>query len=104
VAGSFPALHDLLMVMRKRPGLKIEIQGYVCCIDEGRDGFDIETRADDLSLQRAKSVYTYLANFGVDPGRISYKGFGGSRKIYPNEASDWEKLRNRRVEIKILQW
>lgn len=104
MAGSFPAMHDLLMVMRRHPGLKIEIQGYVCCTDDGYDGFDIETRAGDLSLQRAKTVYSYLEKFAIDTSRISYKGFGGSRKIFPNEASDWEKTRNRRVEIKVLHW
>ena len=104
VAGSFPPLHDLLMVMRSHPGMKIEIQGYVCCNNEGEDGYDIDTWAHDLSVQRAKAVYTYLANFGVDTSRMSYKGYGGSRKIYPNETSDWEMMRNRRVEIKILQW
>ena len=59
--------------MKKYPGLKIEIQGYVCCIDDGGDGWDIETRKYDLLVQRAKIIYTYLVNYGISTSRINYK-------------------------------
>jgi outer membrane protein OmpA-like peptidoglycan-associated protein len=101
---SFSTLQELSGIMKEHPGLRIEIQGHVCCMPGDMDGRDIETKKDDLSMQRAKFVYGYLASFGVDTTRMSYRGYGGSRKIYPEETNEAEKLSNRRVEIKILRW
>lgn len=101
---SFLQLHALLTFMRAHPGLRIEIRGYVCCMPDNMDGFDTETKKYDLSVQRAKFVYAYLADHGIDPRRMSFKGFGGADKIYPGEEDNAEKLANRRVEMKILSW
>jgi hypothetical protein len=52
--------------MKEHPGLKLEIDGFVCCMPETMDGWDIETKKQDLSVQRAKYVYDYLARRGID--------------------------------------
>ncbi len=101
---SIPVLQELLTAMKQHPGLKIAIEGHVCCVPGRMDGRDIETHKDDLSEQRAKYIYTYLADRGIDTSRMSYKGFGASRKIYPQELNDVQMARNRRVEIRILGW
>jgi len=101
---SFRVLLDLLAFMKQHPGLRFEIQGYVCCVPEEADGYDIESHAADLSVQRAKYVYLFLKGNGVDSTRISYKGFGARNKIFPMERNDEEMKRNRRVEIKVLGW
>jgi outer membrane protein OmpA-like peptidoglycan-associated protein len=90
--------------MKQHPGLRFEIQGYVCCVPEESDGYDIESHAADLSVQRAKYVYLFLKGNGVDSTRISYMGFGARHKIFPMERNDEEMKRNRRVEIKVLGW
>ena len=101
---SFPTLRELFNIMKQHSGLRVEIQGHVCCTPENMDGWDMETKKEDLSVQRAKYVYTYLAHRGIDSIRMSYKGFGGSRKIFPQELNQEQMMRNRRVEIKILGW
>jgi outer membrane protein OmpA-like peptidoglycan-associated protein len=101
---SLPTLQELLGIMKEHPGLLVEIQGYVCCMPENMDGLDAETHKNDLSVRRAEYVYDYLARRGIDTSRISYKGFGASRKICPQEANQDQMMRNRRVEIKILGW
>jgi outer membrane protein OmpA-like peptidoglycan-associated protein len=101
---SFPTLQELFAIMKEHSGLRVEIHGHVCCMPDNMDGWDIETKKDDLSVQRAKFVYTYLVSHGIDTGRMSYKGFGASRKIYPQESDEGQRMRNRRVEIKILTW
>lgn len=101
---STPTLQELFAIMKEHPGLRVEIQGHVCCMPENMDGLDIETHQNDLSVRRAEYVYAYLVHRGIDTGRMSYKGFGASRKIYPQEATQWQMMRNRRVEIKILGW
>jgi outer membrane protein OmpA-like peptidoglycan-associated protein len=101
---SFATLQELLAIMREHPGLRVEIQGHICCMPENMDGLDVETQKGDLSVRRAEYVYDYLARGGIDTSRMSYKGFGASRKIYPQEANQEQMMRNRRVEIKILGW
>jgi hypothetical protein len=58
-----------------------------------------------LSENRAKSVYLYLANRGIQPERLSYKGFGESRVLNRCfdgvECSDNEHQANRRTEYLI---
>ena len=102
--GSFPTLRELLAIMKEHPGLRLEIDGFVCCMPDGMDGLDFETKKQDLSVQRAKYVYDYLARYGIDTTRMSYRGFGAHGKIFPHEENSELMMRNRRVEIKILSW
>jgi outer membrane protein OmpA-like peptidoglycan-associated protein len=69
---------------------------------DGIDGWDSETKKQNLSVQRAKYVYAYLARFGIDTSRISYRGFGAHAIFLEQKQEVME--RNRRVEIKILSW
>jgi len=101
---SSPTLQDLFAIMKEHPALRVEIQGHVCCMPETMDGLDIETHKNDLSVRRAEYVYAYLARRWIDTSRMSYKGFGASRKIYPQESDEGQMMRNRRVEIKALSW
>ncbi|RYF85183.1 MAG: OmpA family protein, partial [Chitinophagaceae bacterium] len=99
--GSYPVLKELLSVMIAYPKLKIEIQGHVCCT-KLPDGQDNDLGTFDLSVQRAKAIFQYLVVNGIDASRLSYKGFGSSKKLYPDEINEQEQAANRRVEIKII--
>jgi outer membrane protein OmpA-like peptidoglycan-associated protein len=89
--------------MRKYPDLKIEIQGHICCALQGEDGYDHGLKNNQLSLNRAKVVYLFLVRNGIDKNRMTYKGFGASRKRFPEEKTKQEQELNRRVEIKIIE-
>lgn len=97
---SYPYLDELLDVMIKNPTLEIEIQGHVCCTNED-DGYDFSTGKKNLSVARAKAVYDYLKNNNIDKSRMRFIGFGHQFPI-TLERTEGEKIRNRRVEIKIL--
>jgi outer membrane protein OmpA-like peptidoglycan-associated protein len=99
---SMPILDELLKALQNNPTVTIEIQGYVCCTEATTDGLDLDLQTQDLSVQRAKAIYNFLIEKGIDAKRLRYQGFGGTRKIYPNEMDEFERSRNRRVEIKIL--
>ena len=92
---AYPVLKELFELMQKYSTLKIEIQGHVCCTYEGME--------EPLSLSRAMAVYNYLVENGIDSTRMTYKGFGATRKKFPLEQNEREKQRNRRVEILILE-
>lgn len=98
---SYPALEQLLEVMQKNPLLKIEIQGHICCRDSSYE--DQSCNGKPLSLCRAKAVYDYLVDYGIDSTRLKYKGFGATRKRYPLEQTKQEQSMNRRVEVLILE-
>jgi outer membrane protein OmpA-like peptidoglycan-associated protein len=99
---SFSILEDLLKALQNNPTVVIEIQGYVCCTNPLEDGLDLDLQTQDLSVQRAKAIYNFLIEKGIDAKRLRYQGFGGRRKIYPEELDEFQRSKNRRVEIKII--
>lgn len=92
---SMEQLNELLETMLAMPRLKIEIEGHICCSPND---------VTDLSTHRARKVYDYLVENNVSPKRMTYKGFGNTKALfpYPEKSSD-EMIANRRVEIKIVE-
>ena len=52
-------------------------------------------------LKRAKSVYNWLINKGIQPSRLEYQGFGKKLPLI-NSTDDKSRSINRRVEVQIL--
>lgn len=99
---SQPIVEELYQVMADNPTLVIQIQGHVCCTPDNEDGYDYDLRTMNLSVQRARAIFDYLIERKIEPSRLSFKGFGGSKKLYPLEQNDFERQENRRVELKII--
>ncbi len=95
VPDSEPILQSLYQQLKTHPKVKIQIQGHICCSSD-EDGFDLDTRTNDLSVQRAKMVYDYLVSQGIDSSRLSYQGFGSKYRTAASNPLD------RRVEIMIM--
>lgn len=88
-------MFELLLVLQKNPGLKIEIQGHLCCVSEDRK---------DLSTQRAKAINNFLVYNNISKDRLSFKGYGSSVPLFPlPEKDESERAANRRVEILIVE-
>lgn len=100
---AYTALHQLLNAMRTIATLEIEIQGHICCQEGDGDGLDIDTGQPILSHNRARAVYEYLADNGIDRSRMAFRGFGHRFPIIATEETEEERTTNRRVEIKILK-
>ncbi len=91
---STSVLKELLAAMNANKKLIIEIHGHICCAPEDYA---------NLSNERAQTVYQFLINNGIEPARMSYKGFGVSQPLFPvPEKTEEERVGNRRVEIKII--
>ena len=100
---SYPTLVKLYTVLRDNPGLKISIEGHVCCItNDVADALDIDTQETTLSVNRAKEIYDYLVSKGIDPDRLKYAGFGKRRPVIKYERNEEDAEKNRRVEIRIV--
>ncbi|MBL7931599.1 MAG: OmpA family protein [Bacteroidia bacterium] len=103
VKSALPVLDKLLKTMKEHPNLKIEIQGHICCIYEGDDGFDYDTHDMKLSRNRAMAVYNYLVKNGIDKDRMTYKGYGRTQPKIEIERSEEDEQANRRVDIRVLE-
>lgn len=92
---SRPKLYELLETMKLHPGLKIKLQGHVCCMKADRN---------NLSTQRAKAIMMFLNGQGIEKTRLSFEGFGVSQPLYPiPEKTPEEREANRRVEVLIVE-
>lgn len=67
-------------------------------VDGHTDSTGSESLNQKLSEDRANSVRSYLMSKGVNPGRLSVKGFGESSPIDTNDTVEG-RSNNRRVEI-----
>lgn len=98
-----PLLKLLLKVINDNKNLVFEIRGHVCCEDYGNDGIDIDQGTRNLSVNRAREIYYYFLENGIDKSRMRYTGVGSSQpKVYP-EATALDQQLNRRVEIVVLK-
>jgi outer membrane protein OmpA-like peptidoglycan-associated protein len=93
---SEPILLNLLDILKSNPKLNIEIHGHICCNNNPND--------IKLSYRRSKFIFDYLIKKGIATARLGHRGFGSTRPIYAlPEKNEEERLKNRRVEIKIMK-
>jgi outer membrane protein OmpA-like peptidoglycan-associated protein len=91
---SKPELEKLSKLLSLNPSLNIEISGHTD--DIGKDAENMI-----LSKNRAKSVFDYLINSGINPNRVKAVGFGETLPNMPNNSNE-NRAKNRRIEIKII--
>jgi len=71
------------------------IQGHVCCTSGQKDAIDRATKKRNLSVVRAKFVYDYFLEKGIDSKRMTFEGLGHQFPLGGKPEQD------RRVEILI---
>lgn len=87
-------LNKLVNYLTSNKGIIIEIGGHT-------DNQGSESYNERLSNDRAKAVYDYLVNKGIDSKRMSYKGYGMSKPVATNDTEEGRAL-NRRTEFTII--
>jgi OmpA-OmpF porin, OOP family len=88
---SYAVLDQVAASLNANPEIRIEIAGYT-------DSTGSRPMNLRLSMARAGAVRAYLARRGVNPMRMSARGFGASGYIAPNSTPDGRAI-NRRVEL-----
>jgi Tol biopolymer transport system component len=96
LSSSAPELEKLLNFLVKNGGLKVEISGHT-------DSSGSLEHNQVLSERRAESVKNYLISRGIDSTRLSWRGYGETKPIMPNDDDESRRL-NRRTEIKVISF
>ncbi len=100
---SYPALDALVATLKEHSDIKIRIEGHVCCVPASAiDAMDDDTHREELSVNRADVVRSYLVRHGIEPARLSYTGFGHRKPLVAPEHNEEEANQNRRVEIRVM--
>jgi outer membrane protein OmpA-like peptidoglycan-associated protein len=98
-----PVMKQLAQLMKENPTLLIEVQGHVCCSKKpDEDGIDDLTGQSNLSWARAKEIYDYLVAQGIDPQRVTYKGYAMKKPLVFPEVTIQDQIKNRRVEVMVV--
>ncbi len=99
-------LDKLVAILEDNPEIKIELSSHT----DSRQTADYNM---DLSNRRAQSATQYIIEAGIDPERITAKGYGESQLLISDEEinrlptieeQEAAHQRNRRTEFKILEY
>jgi outer membrane protein OmpA-like peptidoglycan-associated protein len=90
---SITELEKIVQFLQENRLIKVEISGHT-------DNTGNPSYNQQLSEKRAKSVYSYLLGKGIDPQRLTSKGFGATKPIASNDAEEGRQ-KNRRIEFTI---
>lgn len=89
-------LARLTDLLKKNPGMKIEIGGHTD--NKGKREYN-----QLLSENRAKAVLEYLVLQGIDRSRLTAKGYGMEQPIDTNDTEEG-RANNRRTEFKVIDY
>mgnify|MGYP006267074365 CR=1 FL=1 len=98
-AKSIPELDRLMRFLQVNDGMHISIHGHVNV--PNTPPVAEATAEFQLSVRRARHIYEFLVNKGIDPERLSYEGHGNSMMLYPRARSEGQQAANRRVEVRV---
>ncbi len=89
-------LLSVVHFLQDNPSVTISIEGHTD--SEGDSNYNKR-----LSNNRAKAVYGFLIDQGIDASRLSYVGLGDTQPIADND-SEAGRAKNRRTEIRITAY
>ncbi len=92
---SLDILDKLVIIMKKNPGLKIEVRGYT-------DSTGKKAYNQQLSEKRADAVIEYMIKNGISPERLKAVGLGEADPIASNKTLEGRR-KNRRTEFFFLK-
>lgn len=94
-----PALDELIIILKRNPSINIQLSSHTDC--QGGTGYN-----EKLSQRRADAAVQYLIQNGINPDRLTSKGYGESLLAATCKCSDCtedEHQRNRRTTFLVLE-
>ncbi len=87
-------LDKLVELLNDNPAISIELSSHTD--NRGDDNYNMK-----LSQLRAESAVAYLVTNGIDPNRVTARGYGETRPIVAEAETEEEHQQNRRSEFKV---
>lgn len=94
-----PSLDELITILKRNPSINIQLSSHTDC--QGGTGYN-----EKLSQRRADAAVQYLVQNGIDPERLTSKGYGESLLAVTCKCSDCtddEHQQNRRTTFLVLE-
>ena len=88
-------LNRLVNLLKNNPNLFIEVGGYTDNVGSAEENLK-------LSQDRADAIRKFLVMTGIEPDRVTSKGYGAASPLATNDTEEG-RAQNRRVEFKILK-
>jgi OOP family OmpA-OmpF porin len=88
---AYPMLQEAVLIMKKNPDLKVEVDGHT-------DSTGTAAYNMTLSVKRAEAIKDHFVSRGIDPNRLTTKGFGLTNPAASNSTKEG-RAKNRRVEL-----
>lgn len=88
---SYEELDRVVEFLKANPQVEIELAGHT----DNRGSYQALM---DLSQKRVNRVKSYLVSKGIEPKRITGRGYGGTKPVASNDTEETRQL-NRRVEF-----
>ncbi|QCR25148.1 hypothetical protein C1N53_18035 [Pontibacter sp. SGAir0037] len=89
-------LDKLVQILVDNPRISIELSSHTDV--RGSDAYNL-----DLSQRRAESAVQYIISQGIDPARLTARGYGETRLVVKNATTEEQHQRNRRTEFKVVR-
>jgi chemotaxis protein MotB len=96
---AIPVLEKVVTMILNRRDLSLEVSGHTDNVPISTSKFPSNW---ELSAARASRVARYVIENGIDPSRISVRGYANQRPRLPN-SSVVNRSSNRRVEIRLYR-
>ena len=93
-AESYVELNEVVSLLKENPVVRIEISGHTDNMGKTADN-------QKLSESRARAVVGWLVSNGINPQRLTFKGFGDTRPVSDN-GTEASRAKNRRTELRIV--
>jgi outer membrane protein OmpA-like peptidoglycan-associated protein len=91
---SYKVIDELVAYLNRKDDERIELGGHTDNVGNAKKNLI-------LSENRAKAVMAYLLSKGIDPTRVTAKGYGLTKPIASNKTAAG-RAQNRRTEVTIL--
>jgi outer membrane protein OmpA-like peptidoglycan-associated protein len=84
-------LDKVVEKLKALPHVRLEVQGHTDITGSRESNIE-------LSQRRAQAVVDYFAEQGIEPARLTARGYGPDRPRHDNETREGRQ-RNRRIEL-----
>jgi peptidoglycan-associated lipoprotein len=89
-------LDKIVQLLEDNPNIAIELGSHTD--SRGKDDFNLK-----LSQRRAESAVAYIVSKGIEPERITARGYGETTPLIEEATTEEEHQRNRRTEFKVTR-